>query len=133
VNAAMARTLPRLTELIEDERGKVQLAPVAACINFWASSTAVAAYPKLAAAAQYLLTMHATSCASERNWSVWGRVYTKLRASLVVERAAVESVGVCHAELNGSQHPAHRWGGLGGVPEDPGVGYTGVGHVCCVV
>jgi hypothetical protein len=87
VNAAMARTLPKLTERVEDESGKVQLAPVAARVNFWASSTAVAAYPKLAAAAQRLLTMHATSCASERNWSMWGRVYTKLRASLAIERA----------------------------------------------
>jgi hypothetical protein len=123
VNAAMARTLPKLTELIEDESGRLQLAPVAARANFWASSTAVAADPSLAAAAQRLLTMHATSCAFEHSWSIWGRVYTKLRASLAVERAAVEcKVGVCHAELNGSQRPAHRWGGLGGVPEDPEVG-----------
>jgi hypothetical protein len=66
----MARTLPKLTERIEDERGKVQLAPVAARINFWASSTAVAAYPKLAAAVQRLLTMHATSCAFAHSLSM---------------------------------------------------------------
>jgi hypothetical protein len=31
--------------------------------------------------------MHATSCASERNWSVWGQINTKLRAKLAIERA----------------------------------------------
>jgi hypothetical protein len=26
-----------------------------------------------------LLSMHATSCASERNWSLWGSLYTQAR------------------------------------------------------
>lgn len=34
-----------------------------------------------------LLTCHATTCATERNWSLWGRVYTASRSALGVERA----------------------------------------------
>eukprot|EP00798_Chlamydomonas_sp_ICE-L_P017606 gene17606-23939_t len=29
-----------------------------------------------------LLSLHASSCAAERNWSTWGRMYTKLRSNL---------------------------------------------------
>jgi hypothetical protein len=34
-----------------------------------------------------LLPRHATSCASERNWSVWGNTYTKLRNKLAIGTA----------------------------------------------
>jgi hypothetical protein len=37
--------------------------------------------------AQRLLTMHATTCASDCNWSVWERVCTKLRSRLANEHA----------------------------------------------
>eukprot|EP00955_Chlamydomonas_euryale_P099839 365247-Chlamydomonas_euryale.AAC.6 len=30
--------------------------------------------------------MHAASAASERNWSVWGQIYTKYRTSLELSR-----------------------------------------------
>jgi hypothetical protein len=29
-----------------------------------------------------LLSMHATACASERNWSKWGRLYDKFLSAL---------------------------------------------------
>eukprot|EP00955_Chlamydomonas_euryale_P071348 361046-Chlamydomonas_euryale.AAC.1 len=32
--------------------------------------------------------MHATSAASERNWSVWGHVYTKCRNMLKLDKAS---------------------------------------------
>ncbi len=44
-------------------------------------------YPQLTQAAVRLLSMHATSCASERNWSLWGSVYTKTRNRLSISRA----------------------------------------------
>lgn len=31
--------------------------------------------------------MHVTTCASERNWSLWGATYTKARNRLAIERA----------------------------------------------
>lgn len=39
-------------------------------------------FPLLAKSADKLIGMHVTTCASERNWSVWGKVYTKDRNRL---------------------------------------------------
>jgi hypothetical protein len=36
----------------------------------------------LALCADRLLSMHATSAESERNWSVWGQIFTKYRTRL---------------------------------------------------
>jgi hypothetical protein len=83
----MARTLQVLTARDADADGRVSLASMQARVNFWATSAAVASCKHLAAAAQRLLTMHTTSCASERNWSVWGQIYTKTRSRLAIERA----------------------------------------------
>jgi hypothetical protein len=44
-------------------------------------------YPALASVAEQYLSMHATSCAAERNLSVWGRAYDKCRSSLKLSRA----------------------------------------------
>jgi hypothetical protein len=44
-------------------------------------------YPALASVAEQYLSMHATSCAAERNLSAWGRVYDKCRSSLKLSRA----------------------------------------------
>ncbi|KXZ43791.1 hypothetical protein GPECTOR_80g151 [Gonium pectorale] len=46
-----------------------------------------ASYPALAFVANRVLRMHATTCAAERNWSLWGNVYTKARNRLGKERA----------------------------------------------
>jgi hypothetical protein len=55
-------------------------------INFWANMGA-GAFPEVAEAAVRLLSMHATSCASERNWSLWGSLCTAARNRLAIERA----------------------------------------------
>jgi hypothetical protein len=44
-------------------------------------------FPLIAAAAIRLLSFNTTSCASERNWSVWGRLCTKTTNRRVLERA----------------------------------------------
>jgi hypothetical protein len=44
-------------------------------------------YPVLADAAIRLLCVHGTSCATERNWALWGRVYTASQNTLGLERA----------------------------------------------
>ena len=44
-------------------------------------------FPKLAFAANKLLSAHTTTAAAERNWSAWGRTYDNLRASLSLDTA----------------------------------------------
>lgn len=44
-------------------------------------------YPFLAAGAARLLSIHATTCAAERNWSVWGQVYISTRNALGIKSA----------------------------------------------
>ena len=44
-------------------------------------------YKALAAAARRVLSLHATSCAPELNWSVLGQLYRKNRSSLGISRA----------------------------------------------
>lgn len=55
-------------------------------VTWWADYGS-AEFPELSRAAIRLLSMHATSCASERNWSLWGSVYTKARNRLSISRA----------------------------------------------
>lgn len=45
-------------------------------------------FPLIADAAIRLLSFHVTSCATERNWSVWGRLCTKTTNRRLLERAA---------------------------------------------
>jgi hypothetical protein len=44
-------------------------------------------FPWLAKAASRLLGMHVTTCAAERNWSLFGNIFTKPRNRLALERA----------------------------------------------
>ena len=44
-------------------------------------------YPVIAYVARRMLNLHATSCATEGNWSHWGRLYCKDRSSLGIKRA----------------------------------------------
>jgi hypothetical protein len=44
-----------------------------------------------------LLSAHATSAASERNWSLWGRTYCAARSSLGMQRAKA-LIAICSAE-----------------------------------
>ncbi len=54
--------------------------------KFWGHA-GTCSYPGVAEAAIRLLFMHPTSCASERNWSLWGNVFTKSRNRLAITRA----------------------------------------------
>jgi hypothetical protein len=44
-------------------------------------------FPELTEVVLRLLSLHPTSAATERNWSLWGRVYTSARNALGLERA----------------------------------------------
>ena len=75
----------------------------------WGSKAAMGKeYPAISAVARVLLSLHATSCAPERNWSLWGRLYRKDRSRLALSRAeklvAVSSAAkVAHKDLRSSE------------------------------
>jgi hypothetical protein len=81
---AMAADLPVLTQRREVD-GKVMVASAEMRRGFWDVHSAH--FPHISAAAVKLLSFHITSCASERNWSVWGRLCTKTTNRRVLERA----------------------------------------------
>lgn len=65
-------------------------------------------YPAISPVARQLLSLHATSCAPERNWSLWGKLYRKDRSRLALSRAeklvAVSSAAkVAHKDLKSSE------------------------------
>jgi hypothetical protein len=68
------------------KRKRAEVAPVTMRKGVW-KRYGVQMYPKLAKVALRLLSAHPTSCASERNWSLWGRVNTAARNALGKKRA----------------------------------------------
>jgi hypothetical protein len=84
-------TQPARAALVSGEgrgikRKRVEVASVSMRKGVW-KRYGVHVYPKLAKVALRLLSAHPTSCASERNWSLWGRVYTAARNALGLKRA----------------------------------------------
>jgi hypothetical protein len=61
--------------------------PPETCVRVRAWRRGDADYPTLNDVACRLLLAHATSAASERNWSMWGNVFTSARTKLGLERA----------------------------------------------
>jgi hypothetical protein len=53
-------------------------------LNIW-NSFGLKGFARLAKVVQRLLACHATSCAIERNWSLWGSVYSASRNALGIE------------------------------------------------
>ena len=51
-------------------------------------------FPDIVPVVLKLLSCHATSCATERNWSLWGRIYTSSRNAFGMERAKT-MISVC--------------------------------------
>lgn len=84
--ADMAVDLPFLTARTEEEDGVVKVSDAELRRGWWDVNSAH--FPHIAAAAIKLLSFHVTSCATERNWSVWGRLCTKTTNRRVLERAA---------------------------------------------
>ena len=86
-NASMELATARTTK--HDKNGKVesvQLAGLDTRLRIWRKMLGQR-YPALADVAKRILRMHATTCASERNWSLWGNLFTKARNRLGKERA----------------------------------------------
>jgi hypothetical protein len=63
----------------------IKVADTAKRINFWQAKATK--FPLFGKAAVWLLSMHASTAAAERNWSAWGRTYTSLRNRLSLEAA----------------------------------------------
>ena len=76
----MLEDLPFLTRRKDSQ----QVASASMRRKWWSSSQE---FPLLSQAANRLLSMHATTCATERNWSTWGRLYTKSRNRLNLSKA----------------------------------------------
>jgi hypothetical protein len=75
--------MTNLTQRTTDPQSKkVVVAPVKDRRRWWANFMAQNGFPFVAKAARRLLAMHTTACAAERNWSLWGGVYTKGRNRL---------------------------------------------------
>jgi hypothetical protein len=77
--------------------GRVQLAPIEHRRSFWLMHIAPS-FPILASAAERLLSAHVTTGASERVWSVAGRVFTKSRNRLGLERARKLMYVACNSK-----------------------------------
>ncbi len=65
----------------------VEMASVRERISFWRLYMSEHGFPAVAWVAERFMRMHASSGASERNWSLWGNVFTKARSRLGKERA----------------------------------------------
>jgi hypothetical protein len=74
------------TEKDQENSVKSLTAPVHKRRQLW-EKVLVKMFPGLAKVAVQYLSMHATSCASERNLSVFGRLYDKFRGKLKLEKA----------------------------------------------
>jgi hypothetical protein len=69
-------------EVVEGKKIKILITPASNRRGLWTNRLSKNGYPLLALCADRLLSMHATSAASERNWSVWGHIFTKYRTRL---------------------------------------------------
>ena len=76
-----------LTDRQQHEGGKLAIISTVEDRREWWLKYASQSYPWLAKAAVRLLSMHVTTCAAERNWSVFGNVFSKARSRLAVSRA----------------------------------------------
>jgi hypothetical protein len=71
---------------VGEKREREEVASITARKGCWKGYPG-GTYPALAAVVIRLMYLHSTSAATERNWSLWGRVYTASRSRLGIERA----------------------------------------------
>lgn len=69
-----------------NKRARVEMPLMSIRVQVWKKAGKII-FPKLTSVATRLLCCHATTCSTERNWSLWGRVYTASRNALGMERA----------------------------------------------
>ncbi|KAG1660239.1 hypothetical protein FOA52_007636 [Chlamydomonas sp. UWO 241] len=69
-------------EGVDGKKIKIIITPASSRRGLWTKNLANNGFPLLALCADRLLSMHAASAASERNWSVWGHIFTKCNTHL---------------------------------------------------
>jgi hypothetical protein len=84
--AATLQRVQRAGAEVGDKRARQAVAGVSRRKGLW-KRYGRQMYPVLADAAIRLLCVHGTSCATERNWALWGCVYTASRNTLGLEWA----------------------------------------------
>jgi len=84
--AELADVCSALHERKELEDGSIQLASAEHRRIFWLNHMQPYS-PLVAIAAGRLLSAHVTSCATERNWSLFGNIFSKTRNRLHLEKA----------------------------------------------
>jgi hypothetical protein len=82
---SMCEALPTLTARTTLDSGKVEVASGTMRRGWW-QTAGRQHFPLVSKVAVKLLSFHATACATERNWSLWGLVYPKCRSNLALER-----------------------------------------------
>jgi hypothetical protein len=86
VPAVFSDLCETLAERNEQEDGSVQLRPAEYRRKFWQGHMS-RKFPLMSAVAARLLSAHVTSCATERNWSLFGNIFSKTKNRLALERA----------------------------------------------
>jgi hypothetical protein len=75
------------------KRKVVAMPPMADRIRIW-EKYGTPIFPNLVNLVVKLMSCHATACATERNWSLWGRIYSAARNALGMERAK-KMIAIC--------------------------------------
>jgi len=86
VPAHVADVCEALNERTTLENGRVLVSDAASRRAFWLIHMHPE-FPLLSAAAARLLSAHVTSCSTERNWSLFGNIFSKTKNRLALERA----------------------------------------------
>ena len=86
VPPSLADVCEALSERTTLENGRVLVCDADSRRAFWLIHMHPS-FPYMAAAAGRLLSAHVTSCSTERNWSLFGNIFSKTRNRLVLERA----------------------------------------------
>jgi hypothetical protein len=76
-----------------NKRKRAEIPSMSMRLKIW-SKFGAKEFGSLTKVVQRLLACHATSCATERNWSLWGRVYTASRNALGMERGK-KLISIC--------------------------------------
>jgi hypothetical protein len=89
--AAVCTDSSAATASVGSKRACTVAIPIGARKGFWRRD-GNCKYPDLAKVALRLLAAHSTSASTERNWTLWGRVYTSVRTALDLELTEADHV-----------------------------------------
>ena len=98
VDARLAVEAQRADNAVSGKRSRlVQVPSARKRYTTWDQFAGMPELNKITQVALRLLSTHSTSAATERNWSLWGRIFVAARSSLGLERAK-KMIAICAAE-----------------------------------